>query len=67
MDDNIVSTQLKLDWSICVCCIFQLKLCVAQTLFDLEPWNFTEMLVMLCSCVRVDLFSICRGIALDLA
>jgi hypothetical protein len=42
---------------------------VAQKVFDLGSWNFT-ILVSKCSCapgvLRVDLFSICRVIALDL-
>jgi hypothetical protein len=43
---------------------------LAQKVFDLESWNFTGILVSMCSCALgrlcVDLFSICRVIAFDL-
>jgi hypothetical protein len=42
---------------------------VAQKVFDLGSWNFTGMLISMCSCApgsfRLDLFSICRVIVLD--
>jgi hypothetical protein len=41
-----------------------------QKVFDLESWNFTGMLISMCSCVHgyfhLDIFSIFRVIALDL-
>jgi hypothetical protein len=48
---------------------FQLVLHIAPKVFDLESWNFTEMLVSMCRCapgVFVDLYSNCKVIALDL-
>jgi hypothetical protein len=43
---------------------------VTQKVFDLDSWNFTGMLISMCSCApgyfRRDIFSIFRVIALDL-
>jgi hypothetical protein len=43
---------------------------VSQKAFDLESWNFTGMLISMCSCAPgyfcVDIFSIFRVTALDL-
>lgn len=49
---------------------FHLVSHVAQTVFDIESWNLTRMLISMCNCAagcfRVDWFSICRVIAHDL-
>jgi hypothetical protein len=51
-------------------CNFQLVSHVAQKVFDVGSWNFTGMLISICSCAPgyfcVDIFSILRVIALDL-
>jgi hypothetical protein len=50
-------------------CNFQLVSHVTQKVFDIESWNFTGILISMCSCApgyfRLDLFSIFRVIALD--
>jgi hypothetical protein len=49
---------------------FQFVSCVAQNVFNLESWNLTGMLVIICSCapwvLLADLSNICRVFALDL-
>jgi hypothetical protein len=49
---------------------FQLVLYLAQKVFDLGSWNFTEMLISMCSYssvfFHVNLLRSCRVIALDL-
>jgi hypothetical protein len=49
---------------------FQLVAHVTKKVFDLESWNFTAILIRMCSCApgyfHVDLFSIFRVITLDL-
>jgi hypothetical protein len=51
-------------------CNFQLVSHVTQKGFDLESWNFTGMMICMCSCApgcfHRDLLSIFRVIALDL-
>jgi hypothetical protein len=50
-------------------CNFQILSHLTQKLFDLESWNFTEMLISMCSCApgyfHLDIFSIFRIIALE--
>jgi hypothetical protein len=51
-------------------CNIQLVSHIAQKVIDLESWNFTGFVISMCNCApgyfRVDLFSICKVIALDL-